>query len=52
MNEADGAQPGRLFSFARWRGRSGRVGWLLSEFLIVVIGVLVAITIDDWWQDR
>jgi hypothetical protein len=29
-----------------------RFAWLLSEFLVVVMGVLVAITIDGWWNDR
>ncbi|MEM1411245.1 MAG: DUF6090 family protein [Pseudomonadota bacterium] len=29
-----------------------RFAWLLSEFVVVVMGVLVAITIDGWWSDR
>lgn len=52
MSEAEEGRPARLFSFARWQRHTSRLGWFLSEFLIVVIGVLVAITIDGWWQDR
>lgn len=29
-----------------------RLQWLLSETLVVVLGVLIAISLDDYWTDR
>ncbi len=52
---ADPASPnpesGRLAALQSGPGPK-RFAWLLSEFVVVVMGVLVAITIDGWWGDR
>ncbi len=29
-----------------------RAGWLLSETLVVVLGVLIALGLNDYWTDR
>lgn len=34
---------------ARW---SGALRWFAAEFLVVVTGVLVALALGAWWQDR
>lgn len=32
----------------RWH----RLRWFLSEFLVIVAGVLVALAVNAWWQGR
>jgi hypothetical protein len=48
---ASNPQSGRLAALQSGPGPK-RFAWLVSEFVVVVMGVLVAITIDGWWSDR
>ena len=48
---APNPESGRLAALRAGPGPK-RFAWLLSEFVVVVMGVLVAITIDGWWNDR
>lgn len=36
----------------RDRNRAGGLRWFAAEFLVVVTGVLVALALGGWWQDR
>jgi len=38
-----------LVPVRRW---PGRIRWFLSEFLVIVAGVLVALAVNAWWQGR
>ena len=53
MNTSSSSQPpdSRIAALRSGPGPK-RFAWLLSEFVVVVMGVLVAITIDGWWGDR
>ncbi len=50
-SSTDAHSNGRLTSLRAGPGPR-RFAWLVSEFVVVVMGVLVAITIDGWWSDR
>jgi hypothetical protein len=34
------------------RGWGARIRWFLSEFVVIVAGVLVALAVNAWWQGR
>ncbi len=33
-------------------GSGSRLQWLFGETLVVVLGVLIALSLDDYWTDR
>lgn len=58
MSETREAPPPVESSPPRWRLRLSRldwrprVRWFVAEFLVVVIGILVALALNAWWQGR
>jgi hypothetical protein len=41
----------RRFRLDRGEGR-GSIGWFAAEIVVIVAGVLIALTIDSWWGAR
>ena len=55
MPDADDANLTRSHTSATREGspnRSSGLRWFASEFLVVVAGILVALGLQAWWQDR